>query len=450
MSYQWVQKLNESNSRLHKEEVVRQVYAQAQLGDQSAINFLNCVYAAYSPFVTFGVKQVPESISSTVSDNDTDWEAFADLQAKLQHRQLTGHAARDAIVNVMSRMSSNAWNNLARLVLIKDLRAGATETTFNKILKGSKYAIPVFKCQLAEDVHKYQGALSGQKQLQVKLDGVRVLAVATADSVVMYSRNGLVFENFKKVEEDIRNILWPRAVAANPHLADTGVVFDGEVVSRTFNKLMTQARRKKNAAADDSVYHIFDMVPFENFFRDGYYNMSQAERTKKLSRVLPASFKEAKHLALVPHLDIDLDTAAGRETMDKFMADSVAAGFEGIMIKDAKAPYECTRGTFWLKQKPWIEVSLTIVGVEEGTGKNKGKLGALVCAGVDDGVFIETNVGSGFSDSMREELWKHRDLLKDCVAEIRADSISQNQDGTNSLRFPRFKTLRGFEPGQKL
>ena len=55
-----------------------------------------------------------------------------------------------------------------------------------------------------------------------------------------------------------------------------------------------------------------------------------------------------------------------------------------------------------LKAKPFIEVSLTVVGVEGGTGRNEGKLGALICEGEDDGKFIKTNVGSGLSDTDRE------------------------------------------------
>jgi len=36
------------------------------------------------------------------------------------------------------------------------------------------------------------------------------------------------------------------------------------------------------------------------------------------------------------------------------------------------------------------------------------------------------------------------------IAEVRADAITQNQDGSYSLRFPRFKTFRGFAEGEKI
>jgi DNA ligase-1 len=59
-------------------------------------------------------------------------------------------------------------------------------------------------------------------------------------------------------------------------------------------------------------------------------------------------------------------------------------------------------------------------------------------------------VGSGFSDSDRDSFYQSRDTLPGQVVEVRADAVTQNQDGTYSLRFPRFKGFRGFKPGEKL
>ena len=120
------------------------------------------------------------------------------------------------------------------------------------------------------------------------------------------------------------------------------------------------------------------------------------------------------------------------------------------MIKDPEAGYECKRSVAWLKLKPFIEVSLTVTAVEEGTGKNVGKLGALVCEGVDDGKAIRVNVGSGLTDEQRIVYWDNADSIIGDIAEVRADAITQNQDGTYSLRFPRFKGFRGFVAGEKI
>jgi DNA ligase-1 len=100
--------------------------------------------------------------------------------------------------------------------------------------------------------------------------------------------------------------------------------------------------------------------------------------------------------------------------------------------------------------KPFIEVSLEVVAVEEGTGRNIGKLGALVCKGEDNGQRIQVNVGSGFTDSNRDTYWSGRDSLIGNIVEVRADAVTQNQDGTYSLRFPRFLRFRGFEIGEKI
>jgi DNA ligase-1 len=120
------------------------------------------------------------------------------------------------------------------------------------------------------------------------------------------------------------------------------------------------------------------------------------------------------------------------------------------MIKNLDAPYECKRSDFWMKWKPTITVDLTIVGFEQGTGRNADRLGAIICEGADNERNIRVNVGSGFSDDDRQRYWDSRDLLLDHVVEVEADAVTQNQDGTYSLRFPRFLRFRGFEAGDKL
>ena len=93
---------------------------------------------------------------------------------------------------------------------------------------------------------------------------------------------------------------------------------------------------------------------------------------------------------------------------------------------------------------------MEVKDVEEGTGRNEGKLGALVCEGEDDGQVISVNVGSGLTDTDRDDFWSSRDKLPGQLVEVRADAITQNQDGTYSLRFPRYLRFRGFSVGEKI
>lgn len=445
MISQWVDKLNESNSRKHKEATIAQCLASAQLGDETAQRFLRYAKMAYNPWITFGVKQVPEAGGNGATDDNL--VEFDTVAAGLISRELTGHVARDAIAKAMQLVSVDTWNKVCRPVLIKDLRCNVTEKTFNKVLAGTPYEIPVFSAQLAEDGTEHPAHMKGKKHLNVKLDGVRVLAFVDDTKCILYSRNGIPFENFEVVERELLDVFWPRYRLHNSRSA--GVVFDGEIVSRDFNDLMKHARVKGSKKGKSKpVYHVFDMIPVEDFDRT-YYNVPQSTRTKNLGRVIPISFN-SEVVKLVPHVEVDLDTAEGHEILNRFLTDAIANKFEGVMVKDADAPYECKRSVWWLKIKPTITVDLECVGYEEGTGRNLGRLGAFIFEGLYNGSNVRVNVGTGYSDQDRAHFWAIRDELVGCIGEIEADKVSENKDGGFSLRFPRFVRWRGFKPGVKL
>lgn len=123
------------------------------------------------------------------------------------------------------------------------------------------------------------------------------------------------------------------------------------------------------------------------------------------------------------------------------------------MIKDPDAPYVCKRTVAWLKRKPFIDVTLTIVGFEPGDpdGKYKNTLGAVVCRGWDDGRLIETNAASGITDDLRDEIWQDQDRFRDLLVDLRGDCLTLEAGAVAyALRFPRFKGLRGRVPLEKL
>lgn len=441
MSASWIEKLNESDSRLHKEDVIRQALEASVLGSTNATTFLDLTKACYNPYITFGIKQIPETMLITGAENP--WEDFNELLASLYKRELTGHAARDAVEEMSGRFDSNEWNTFCRAVLRKDLRAGISDKTINKICKATKFEVPIFGCQLATN-SEGRPEMKGIKRLEPKLDGVRVLMLITLqsngiDQATCYSRNGKVFENFTHIESQILSTI-RKLCSVTGNLLEGGFIFDGEVIGNTFQELMRQARRKDNAQADDSVYNIFDIVPLAEFDR-GCWNEPLSKRITILEKMRPI-IDTLPNVELLPHIMVDLDTAAGKDQLQRYATDMVKKGFEGIMIKDVGAAYECKRNTFWMKYKPVHDYDLTVIGVEEGTGKNVGRMGALVCEGVDDGKHIVVNVGSGYTDLERQTYWNDTNLVIGQSAVILADAITQNQNGTYSLRFPRFKTFR--------
>jgi len=447
MSASWIAKLNESDSRLHKEDVIRQALEAATLGSSNAHRFLTLLKVCYNPYVTFGVKQVPnrEFDDGMEVESENPWDEFDELLHELGQRGLTGNAARDAIEELSLRFDSVEWNTFLAPVLRRDMRAGISDKTINKICKKTDYEIPIFGCQLATNSEN-RPEMKGIKRLEPKLDGVRVLmTVIPADSgevtVMSLSRNGKLFENFTHIEEQVRDN-WLKMVRKTKiaKQLSNGFVLDGEVIGNTFQELMRQARRKENVQATDSVFNIFDIIPLHDF-RRGHWNAQLSKRIDALES-MRSVIENMPNVELLPHLMVDLDYAEGRDQLMRYAKDQVNAGFEGIMIKDVDAPYECKRNTFWMKWKPTITVDLTVIALEEGTGRNAGRLGALVCEGVDDGKEIRVNVGSGFSDGDRDDYWANSNGVVGRTAEILCDVITQNQDGTYSLRFPRFVRFR--------
>jgi DNA ligase-1 len=437
-----IHNLETHNSRLDKEAILRAAW------EEGLPEFFDGVRMALDPLVTFGVKQVPikEEVWEdteqggkrlTPNGQGLGWINFCQLAEQLQHRELTGHAARDAIELAMDVATTAQWNGWYRRILQKDLKCGVSEKTVNKVVPGT---VPVFGCMLAHDSANHEKKMTGKKLIEPKLDGVRCITVVDFQSreVKQYTRNGKLLENFSHITERLEY-----------YIDEIGrsYVIDGEVVSNSFQDLMKQVHRKSDVHAEDARLAVFDIMPLVEF-KTGVSVQGQRRR-KNMLQTFKNILAEA-HCDIVEHHEVDLDTQEGQEQFAQLNKQYVEEGYEGVMIKDVDAPYECKRSHAWLKAKPFIEVTLEVVDVEEGTGRNAGRLGALVCRGEDDGRMVEVNCGSGFSDADRDSFWNSRDALINQLVEVRADAITQNQDGTYSLRFPRFKTFRGFEVHEKL
>ena len=429
--------LEDHNSRLDKEAII---LAQAEAGNRE---FFEGARLALDPMITFGLKQIPEK-----KDEDgpgLDWDSFSLIITGFVNRSLTGNLARDTVAKMMASATKAQWNGWYRRILIKDLRCGVSEKTVNKVVekKYADYIIPIFACQLAHDSANHESKVSGQKLIEVKLDGVRVVTIVYPDGRVdMFSRNGKELINFPHVTEQISAV-----VKKTP--PPYALVLDGEIMSSSFQDLMTQVHRKSDVKANDAILNLFDMCPLEDFEK-GFWDKSQTVRSQMVQAWVEQNHTDLPNVTCLANELVNLDTDEGQLRYKEINAQAVAGGYEGIMIKDPEAGYECKRSVAWLKLKPFIEVSLEVVDVEEGTGRNVGRLGAIVCQGVDDGKTIRVNVGSGFSDSDRDSYWASRDSLLGQIVEVRADAVTQNQDGTYSLRFPRFLRFRGFQVGEKL
>ena len=417
-----IQKLESDNSSLFKQSVIKD--------NIDNVDFIEGAKMALDPLVTFGVKQVPFS--------ETDGPGVDDIEVgmvfvKLIKRTLTGHAARDAIQELCDKATNEQWNDWYRRILIKDLRCGTGAKLINKVQADT---IPLFGCMLAHDGAKHPKKIAGECYVEYKYDGVRVIAIVQNGSATLHSRNGKLLENFPHIEEAL----------SKPEFE--GLVFDGEVMSEDFQTLMKQVHRKEGAQTEDSYLAVFDMLTLDEFNAGG----TSKNAIERRQRIVNLSDRFTYRIQLVDATLIDMDSDEGQVKFQQMNKRALDEGYEGLMIKPIKEGYKCKRSHAWLKIKPFIEVTLEVVALEEGTGKNEGLLGALVVEGEDDGKFFKLNVGSGLTDENREQIWANQDAVIGQLVEIRADAATQSQDAedTWSLRFPRFKTFRGFDLGEKI
>ena len=422
-----IQELEADNSRLKKEAIIKRE------SDADNIRFFNGVGSALDSFRTFGVQKVPVSKKDGTGITQTE---FDDVLRQLEDRTLTGNAMKDVIQDLCDRSKMEQWNDWYRRILIKDLRCGMTHKTVNKF---STMKVPVFDCMLATDSAKHEKKMVGEMLIEPKLDGVRVIVICDVDKdeVKLFSRNGKELSNFPEINKQFDEML---------DQMSESMVFDGEVMSDDFQTLMREIHRKGGAKTKDAKLNLFDCMPLYNFM-DGSCVEPITERKKWLDK-----YEFGPNINVVESVRINLSEPDGQKQFADYNKMCIDRGFEGIMVKPVGGIYECKRSTGWLKVKPFIEVSLKVVDVEEGTGRNVGKLGALVVEGTDMDKFIKTNVGSGLTDEDRETFWEAKAKLIGQIVEVRADAITQNQDTTNewSLRFPRFLRFRGFEKGEKL
>jgi DNA ligase-1 len=424
-----IQELESDNSRLKKEAIIRRE------SDADNKRFFEGACMALDGFRTWGIQKVPVS-KKDGSGRLFDDSEFFEVLDQMEKRELTGNSMIGMIQDLCDRCKMEHWNDWYRRILIKDLRCGVTHKTINK---HSTMKVPVFECMLADDSKKHEKKMVGEVLVEPKLDGVRVVVICDVDKdeVKMFSRNGKELSNFPKIVQQFDEML---------DQMSESFVFDGEVMSDDFQTLMREIHRKGGAKTDDAILNVFDCLPLEDF-KEGECGLSITKRKQFLE-----DYNYGPNIKLVEYVKMNLSDEDGQKQFADYNKLCIDKGFEGIMVKPIGGVYECKRSSLWLKVKPFIEVSLSVIDVEEGTGRNVGKLGALIVEGTDGGKFIKTNVGSGLSDTDREEFWRAKDKLIGQVVEVRADAITQNQNATNewSLRFPRFLRFRGFVPGEKM
>jgi len=435
-----VAQLEANSGRLDKERILRDAWAAG------CTEFFEGAKLAYDAMVVFNINKAPlfedandpEGFKATLT-----WDKFRDMLLKLQRREITGNYARDVITAASDTASAADWNGWYRRILLKDLKCGITDATINKVLAdiggaALDYQIAVFSCQLAKNGDDHPRKMVGYKYLDVKLDGVRIITIIDVDNktVTQYSRDGRRNDRFGDITGDLAKLI--------PDLKQS-IVLDGEMISRSFQDLMKQLNRKDDVDTSDARLALFDIIPLSDF-RAGESLLKQVDRHEVLVGMMPMIQAACgDRVYVIPKMMVNLDTDEGQAQFREFNNDTVAAGYEGIMIKDPLATYRTKRTDAWMKIKPFITVDLEVVSIEPGKPESKFKhtLGGLLCRGVDQGKHIEVMVGGGYTEELRDEIWNNKDTVIGRTVEIKGDALTRAQDGnTWSLRFPVFMQFR--------
>ncbi|HEY5951481.1 MAG TPA: DNA ligase [Kofleriaceae bacterium] len=182
---------------------------------------------------------------------------------------------------------------------------------------------------------------------------------------------------------------------------------DGElwVGRKKFSETMSIVR--SGTGSDDweqVTYVVFDAPNAPGVFEQRLQRAEQLLKTKR-----------APHARFLEHV-----TCTGFEHLHAELRRVEALGGEGLMLRRPQSMYEVGRSSSLLKVKTFHDTEGRVVGHAPGTGKHKGRLGALIVALPDGTKF---NVGTGFSDAERENpppigaviTFRYQELSKDGV-----------------------------------
>lgn len=288
--------------------------------------------------------------------------------------------------------------------------------------------------------------------IEWKYDGARVQIHKEGDRVQIFSRR---LENITSSLPDIVSMIRENITSEN-------IILDGETIAmgpdrrpRPFQYILRRFRRKYDvdAMVKEIPLHLalFDVL-YEG--KRDLIDMPLGERRE----ILEASIRKKKDGSIYVS---DQTATSDLGMVEKIYAEALAAGHEGIMLKNLNSSYTPgRRGKNWLKLKPVMEtLDLVVIGAQWGEGRRKNLLGSyfLACYEPETGEFLPlTHLGTGITD---EQLLELTELFQELIIgehdgemEIRPEIVfetgyeeiqkSTKYESGYALRFPRLVRVR--------
>ena len=382
-------------------------FVRQKLADKIIAKLLEMTF---NPYVSFNVVKVPKAKKTELLLPQDAWNNFIRIATICAKREKTGNAAIELMQSAFSRATKDQ-EKWMRKILKKSLAIGISVKSLNKIKPGF---IPTFEVSLAQkfDIKRVKG---DEVYVEPKLDGIRCLAIVEKGEAKLFTRAGKLISNFDgTVGKELAQL--------------RDGCYDGEIMSVDFRELMRQVNRKEDKDISQVYFAVFDYINLKEWHAKKSSTPCSVRKEQIKNQLLTVG--KFKYLRMVRFRTIK----ATEENFKKEHDYWVGKGEEGIMIKDISAPYEFKRDWSVMKYKAFFDVDVRIKDLLEGTGKHSGKLGSFVI----DYKGKEVKVGSGLTDSLREELWIDRDKHVGRLIEVRY----QEETPDGSLRFPTFVCFR--------
>jgi DNA ligase-1 len=306
-----------------------------------------------------------------------------------------------------------------RTIVEKTLDAGITVASIKKVLGEHRKFSPALCADWCDmSLKKKERLLSeGRYASTPKMDGLRCLIRLHTHDQGAYSRHLKPLKNMDG------------HVAALAKMFPFPCVVDGEAFAcdGTWNSSVSGA--KKTGSKVQMQFYPFDMVPLSEIETQNYKLTSEERWNMVLDHL---AFGDESMFVEVMRRPVK--TVADVEAEHRLCLEE---GWEGAVLHNLDAPYSCHRSIAWVKVKSWKSSEFTVVDLIAGRGKHHGRLGAMLVRGQCEGRLITCEVGTGFSDQLREEIWNNKTKYIGYVAEVKYFEVTEG-----SLRFPSFLRWR--------
>jgi DNA ligase-1 len=402
------------------------IKAALKTADATAVKLIS---EALNPYRVFGVRKfdMPRTYGTS---GDGAIKAFFTVLDQLASRQLTGDAARNAVTRVLGQFTEADAEIFVR-VLDKDLKGGFSADTVNKVHKN---AVPTFEVMLAdkcEDQEDFEANITFPCQADFKYDGERTIAIVKDGEVTYYSRSG-------KEATHVNGLFDEELQTIRNHVG-YDFVLDGERYASNFTETMNAKKSGNDEAKKNLRFRAFFMMPLTHWIAQKTHITMKANRSAladilrstKCVKIILSEGREVKN-----YQDM---MAYCNEAIDKH-------GVEGLILKDWNSTYIWDRKLAWCKVKRFYDVDCRVVGFYNGRPKSRlqNTLGGISVVGfLESGERVEANVGSGFSDELRNEIFNNQKAWLGRTVVIKYQEVSKAKNkAVASLRFPTFERDR--------